>query len=410
MTTGDGPVRPVPEPPARADGWPGSERSGGGPFAGLRVLDLSRVLAGPLASMQLADLGADVIKIEAPGRGDETRHFGPPFADDGVAVYYSAVNRSKRSLELDLASPRGMLIARRLALQADIMIDNFLPGRLSKFGLDGDELRLANPALITATVSGFGSNNAYSERPGFDFLAQAMGGYMAVTGQQDGEPTRTGTAVVDYVAGLYTTQGILAALSERKTTGMGRHVEVALLDTVVAMLANLGMSYLVAGVETDRFGNAHPSIAPYETLRVADGEIAVAVGTDRQFARLAAAVGDPDLVTDPRFVSNRERVRHRSELKARLEKRLTTRSKADWLEVLATAEVPVAPVNTIAEVFADPVVRERMVAAVDDVPQINSPVRLDGRPLPLFSRPPNLGEHNEGILSALEETDRDESL
>jgi crotonobetainyl-CoA:carnitine CoA-transferase CaiB-like acyl-CoA transferase len=233
-----------------------------------------------------------------------------------------------------------------------------------------------------------------------------MGGFMAITGQPDGEPTRVGTAVVDYVAGLYTTQGVLAALAERSVSGVGRHVEVALLDTVVAMLANLGMNYLVAGVEPSRFGNAHPSIAPYETLRVNDGEIAVAVGTNRQFARLAEAVGDLGLATDPRFATNVERVRNRPKLAARLELLLAEQSRAYWLATLVAADVPVAPVNTIPEVFADPVVRGRMVSSIDGAPQINSPVRLDHRPLPLFSRPPRLGEHTGTILAALSEFDR----
>ncbi len=383
--------------------WPALAAAAAGPLAGLKVLDLSRVLAGPLATMQLADFGADVIKVESPERGDETRRFGPPFMADGTSVYYATFNRNKRSLALDLASPDGMRVARRLALAADIMVDNFLPGRLARFGLDPGELRASNPGLITATVSGFGSGNEYSGRPGFDFLAQAMGGVMAVTGQPGDEPTRVGVAIVDILAGLHAVNGILAALAERASTGRGRHVDIALLDASVAMLVNLGMSYLVLDVETPRFGNAHPSIAPYETLAVGDGEIAVAVGTDRQFSRLATALEVPGLAADPRFASNADRVRHRDELRECLQSRLVTGTKAHWLELLVAAEVPVAPVNSIPEVFADPVVRDRMIASVAGIPQVRSPIRLDGATLPVSTPPPALGEHTAVILAALGE-------
>lgn len=390
-------------PPSPA--WPRLAELPPGPLAGVRILDLSRVLAGPLATMQLADLGADVIKVESPGRGDETRRFGPPFMADGTAAYYAAVNRNKRSLTLDLASTDGMRVARRLALAADIMVDNFLPGRLARFGLDPSSLRASNPGLITATVSGFGSGNEYSGRPGFDFLAQAMGGVMAITGQPGGEPTRVGVAIIDILAGLYAVNGILAALAERSSTGRGRHVDVALLDTSVAMLMNLGMSYLSLDVETPRFGNAHPSISPYETLRASDGEIAVAVGTDRQFSRLAVALKLPGLAADPRFASNGDRVRNRAHLRERLESRLASGTKAHWLDLLVAADVPVAPVNSIPEVFADPVVRERMIASIAGIPQVRSPIWLDDEPLPVRMPPPALGEHTAAILAALGEAD-----
>jgi crotonobetainyl-CoA:carnitine CoA-transferase CaiB-like acyl-CoA transferase len=386
-----------------APAWPCSSARLTGPLAGVRVLDLSRVLAGPLATMQLADFGADVIKVESPGRGDETRRFGPPFMADGTAAYYAAVNRNKRSLTLDLAAPGGSRVARRLALAADIMVDNFLPGRLARFGLDPGDLRAGNPGLISATVSGFGSGNEYSGRPGFDFLAQAMGGVMAITGQSGGEPTRVGVAIADILAGLHAVNGILAALAERAGTGRGRHVDVALLDSSVAMLMNLGMSYLALGIETPRFGNSHPSIAPYETLRVKDGEIAIAVGTDRQFSRLAVALGLPELAADPRFAGNGDRVRNRADLAKRLQARLATGTKAHWLELLVAADVPVAPVNSIPEVFADPVVRARMVTSIGGIPQVRSPVRLDGEPMPVQAPPPALGQHTAQILAAMGE-------
>ena len=386
---------------AATTAWPSASAPLIGPLVGVRVLDLSRVLAGPLATMQLADLGADVIKVETPGHGDETRHFGPPFTADGTAAYYSTINRNKRSLTLDLTLPDAMVIARRLALAADVMVDNFLPGRLARFGLDPDELRLHNPRLVTATISGFGTGNEYSGRPGFDFLAQAMGGVMAITGQTGGEPTRVGVAIVDIVAGLYTANGILAALNERASSRRGRHVDVALLDTSVAMLMNLGMSYLAAHVETPRFGNAHPSIAPYQTLRTSDGEIAVAVGTDRQFSRLVVALELPEMAADAHFATNAQRVRNREFLRENLESRLTTNTKQHWLALLVAADVPVAPVNSIPEVFADPVVRERMITSIQGHPQIRSPIRLDGKPLPVHMHPPALGEHTVEILATL---------
>src|SRR5712691_3786952 len=391
----------IPEPPA----WPRPPAPIAGPLSGLRVLDLSRVLAGPLATMQLADFGADVIKVESPAHGDETRRFGPPFMADGTATYYAAVNRNKRSLTLDLGSPDGRRVARRLALAADVMVDNFLPGRLARFGLDPGTLRTANPGLITATVSGFGSGNEYSGRPGFDFLAQAMGGVMAITGQPGGEPTRVGVAITDILAGLHAVNGILAALAERSSTGRGRHVDVTLLDSAVAMLANLGMSYLALGIETPRFGNSHPSIAPYETLRASDGEIAVAVGTDRQFTRLAAALGIPGLAADPRFASNADRVRNRADLREQLQARMAAGTKAHWLDRLVATDVPVAPVNSIPEVFADRVVRDRMITAIAGIPQVRSPVWLDGEPLPVEAPPPALGQHTAQILAAMGEHD-----
>lgn len=380
--------------------WPSSPNRQG-PLAGLRVLDLTRILAGPFATMQLADLGADVIKVEAPGRGDETRRWGPPFAPDGTASYYLAINRNKRSLTLDLGDPETNAVARRLARAADVMIDNFLPGRLANFGLDHRELRARNPGLISATISGFGSDNPYSDRPGFDMLAQAMGGMMSITGDPEGPPTRVGVAMSDLVSGLFVNHGILAALHERARTGRGRHVEVSLLDTQVASLVNMASAWLTAGVEPHRFGNHHPSIAPYEPLQTADGPLVVTVGNDRQFTRFVHALGLDELADDPRFATNHQRVEHRAELAEALEERLRTRTRDEWLEVLIEAEVPAAPINTIPEVFGDPVIRDRMVAEVDGLEQVRSPVRLDGEALPVDRRPPELGADTEAILTEL---------
>lgn len=382
----------------RADAaWTGG---GAGPLAGVRVLDLSRVLAGPLATMQLGDLGADVIKIETPDGGDVTRHW-PPFLPDGTATYYTAINRNKRSVVLDLGSPPGRVAAQALAGTADVLVHNFLPGRLARFGLEPDALRRGNPGLVTANVSGFGSDSPSATRPGFDFLAQAMGGVMAMTGTASSGPNRMGVAIVDIAAGMQLTQGILAALYERSATGRGRQVEVALLDSAAFLLMNLAQTNLLLGQHIARFGNMHPSIAPYETLPVADGEIAVAVGTDRQFARLVDALGAPELADDPRFRRNRDRVLHRPELREKLGALFATATRAEWLERLVSADVPAAPVNEIAEALADPIIRDRAVADVGGIAQVRGPVRIDGVPLPMRLPPPELGADTADVLAAL---------
>lgn len=382
------------------DPWPTGPPAAG-PLAGVRILDLSRILAGPFATMNLADLGADVVKIESPSRGDETRYWGPPFAADGTASYFLAVNHNKRSVTLDLGHPDGCGVAQALAAQADVVIDNFLPGRMARFGLDRASLVGANPGLVTATISGFGTDNAYAGRPGFDFLAQAMGGMMAITGAEGGEPTRVGVAVTDLFAGLYAALGISSALREREHTGVGRHVEISLLDTQVAMLANIGSGWLNGGAAPQRFGDRHPSIAPYETLATRDERIAVAVGTDRQFALLATAIGRPELATDERFATNPARVAYRTELIDALEGALAGRGRDAWLVDLVAAGVPVAPVNTIPEVFADPVVSERMVVDVDGIAQTRSPLRVDSEPLEIRTAPPGLGEDTDRVLAQM---------
>jgi crotonobetainyl-CoA:carnitine CoA-transferase CaiB-like acyl-CoA transferase len=381
-------------------GWPPSpERSG--PLAGLRVLDLSRILAGPFATMQLADLGADVIKVEAPGKGDETRRWGPPFAADGTAAYFLAINRNKRAITLDLGHPAAAALARRLALAADVVVDNFLPGGLERFGLDHQSLSEANPRIVTCTITGYGSDGPAAGRPGFDFLIQAQGGIMSITGQAGDQPTKVGVAVADLAAGLFATIGVLAALRERDAAGRGRRVEVSLLDAQVGMLANQAMNWLVGGLTPGRMGNAHPSISPYESYRTRDGSIAIGVGTDRQFARLAEALGVPELASDQRFGGNAERVAHRAELKRLLERQLGAHDRQEWLERLAAAGVPAAPINSIPEVFADPLVRERALVEVDGVPQVRSPVRIDGRPAAVDSAPPELGRDTDAVLRGL---------
>jgi crotonobetainyl-CoA:carnitine CoA-transferase CaiB-like acyl-CoA transferase len=390
-------------------GWPAAEADSAdrpAPLAGLRVLDLSRVLAGPLATMQLSDLGATVVKIEMPGAGDITRGW-PPFTDTGESTYHLAVNRNKRSVTADLASAEGQGLVRSLAVGADVLVDNFLPGRLARFGLGVDRLRQDNPGLISATITGYGRDGELAERPGFDFLAQAMGGLMAITGPVGGEPTRVGVAIVDVLAGMQLSQGILAALADRYRTGVGRSVSVALLDTAVFALMNLATMHLVTGRPVERFGNSHPSITPYETVAVADGVIALAVGTDRQFARLAAAVGRPDLARDPRFATNQARVAHRAELRSELGAAFGERTRSHWLGVLVSADVPAAPVNEVAEVFDDPFIRGRTVAEIDGVPQVRSPLRIDDVPLPMRARPPLLGEHTREVAADLARSRRE---
>src|SRR6266511_1584199 len=355
-----GPGRP-PTRPGDEPGWPaGPARVG--PLAGLRVLDLSRILAGPFATMQLADLGADVIKVEAPGTGDETR---------------------------------------RLALAADVVVDNFLPGRLERFGLDHDSLTGINPRVVTCTISGYGSDGPAAERPGFDFLIQAEGRIMSVTGQAGDQPTKMGVAIADLAAGLFATIGVLAALRERDATGRGRRVEVSLLDAQVGMLGNQAMNWLVGGMTPGRMGNAHPNISPYESYRTSDGSIAIGVGTERQFAKLAEALGIPEVASDRRFRGNASRVAHRADLKRLVERQLAEHDRRTWLERLAAAGVPAAPINSIPEVFADPLVRGRVLVEVDGVPQVRSPVRVDGQPVPVDSAPPALGRDTDAVLRGL---------
>jgi len=372
-----------------------------GPLAGLRVLDLSRILAGPFATMQLADLGADGIKVEAPGTGDETRRWGPPFAADGTAAYFLAINRNKRAITLDLGHPAAAALARRLALAADVVVDNFLPGRLERFGLDHDSLTGINPRVVTCTISGYGSDGPAAERPGFDFLIQAEGGIMSVTGQAGDQPTKVGVAIADLAAGLFATIGVLAALRERDATGRGRRVEVSLLDAQVGMLGNQAMNWLVGGMTPGRMGNAHPNISPYESYRTSDGSIAIGVGTERQFAKLAEALGIPEVASDRRFRGNASRVAHRADLKRLVERQLAEHDRRTWLERLAAAGVPAAPINSIPEVFADPLVRGRVLVEVDGVPQVRSPVRVDGQPVPVDSAPPALGRDTDAVLRGL---------
>ncbi len=371
------------------------------PLDGILVADFSRVLAGPLAAMLLGDLGADVVKVERPDGGDDTRAWGPPWRGPD-ATYYLGLNRNKRSLALDLGDERDVELARRLASRADVLIESFRPGLMARWGLDGETLRAANPALVTCSVTAFGTAEEARALPGYDFLAQAMGGLMSVTGEPDGPPLKTGAAVVDLVCGLLAVIGIQAALAERARTGRGRHVEVSLMDAALMSLLNQGSGWVLGGVVPHRRGNRHPSITPYETFAAADRPIAVAVGNDRLFARLCEAVGLPELPGDERFATNSARVAHADELAARLEAVLRTRPAAEWIEALRAAAVPAGPINDVAEAYAlAEALGMEPVREVGGMPLPAPPLRLDGERPPIRRPPPSLDEHGDALRAWL---------
>jgi crotonobetainyl-CoA:carnitine CoA-transferase CaiB-like acyl-CoA transferase len=373
------------------------------PLDGTLVADFSRVLAGPLAAMLLGDLGADVVKVERPDGGDDTRHWGPPWRGPD-ATYYLGLNRNKRSLALDLGDPADAELARRLADRADVLIESFRPGLMARWGLDDETLRASNPALVTCSITAFGTGSDDARAlPGYDFLAQAMGGLMSVTGEEEGRPLKTGAAVVDLVCGLLAVIGIQAALAERARTGRGRHVEVSLMDAALLSLLNQGSAWVLGGVVPHRRGNRHPSITPYETYETADRPIALAVGNDRLFDRLCEALGLTELPADERFASNSARVAHADELAGLLEAVLRTRPADDWFELLRAAAVPAGPINDVAEAFAlaealamDPVVE------AGGYPLPAPPLRLDGERPQVRLPPPRLDEHGEELRRWLE--------
>jgi crotonobetainyl-CoA:carnitine CoA-transferase CaiB-like acyl-CoA transferase len=317
----------------------------------LLILDFSQVLAGPFATMMLADLGATVTKVERPGRGDDTRAWGPPHDDRGEATYFQSVNRNKHSLVLDLKDPAGVAEARRLALEADVVVENFRPGLMAGLGLDYESLAAKSPGLVYCSITGFGGEGPGAELPGYDLLVQALGGLMSITGEPGGEPLKVGVALVDVLAGLFATVGILAALEHRRDSGQGQRVEVDLLSSLLAALVNQGSGYTVAGVVPGRMGNRHPSIAPYELLRTGEGELVLAVGNDRQFGQLCEAIGLPELAGDERFATNSARVAEREELKRLLEEALAARPAAEWVELLQGHRVPAGVVNDLAAAF-----------------------------------------------------------
>jgi crotonobetainyl-CoA:carnitine CoA-transferase CaiB-like acyl-CoA transferase len=383
-------------------------------LAGVRVLDLSRVLAGPWCTQTLADLGADVIKIERPGSGDDTRGWGPPFLRDhdghetGESSYYLCANRNKRSLAVDIATADGQALIRRLARGCDVVVENFKVGDMARYGLDAARLRADDPRLIYCSITGYGQTGPYARRPGYDFAVQGLGGLMSVTGERDGlpgaGPQKVGVAVADLFTGMYATVAILAALRHRDATGEGQVIDMALLDAQVAMLANLGSQYLVGGVVPQRMGNGHPSIVPYQAFEAADGHVILAVGNDAQFARFCAIAGHPEWAGDPRFARNADRVRNRDVLVPLIAYAMRMRVRADWLAALEAGGIPCSSVNDIDEVFADPQVRARGLRvsvdhpARDALPMVASPLRLSATPVRYRSAPPMLGQHSEEVL------------
>ena len=383
----------------------------------IRVLDLTRVLAGPWATQNLADLGAEVIKIERPGQGDDTRRWGPPFLADregretGDAAYYLACNRGKKSVTLDIAKPEGRALARSLAMKSDVLVENFKVGDLARHGLDYEALARDHPRLIYCSITGFGQDGPYRDRPGYDFMIQGLGGLMSVTGERDdlpgGGPQKVGVAVSDLMTGMYATSAILAALFQREKTGRGERVDMALLDVQVAMLANLSSSYFVSGAAPRRMGNAHQNIVPYHVFKAADEFLIVAVGNDTQFASFCEVIGEPDWPSDARFATNPQRVRHRDLLVGLIAQRLAKRPAREWLARLEPAGVPCGPINDLAQVFADPQVRHRGMEvrvphpAAGEVRVVANPMKLSASPITYESAPPTLGQHTDEVLRSL---------
>ena len=373
------------------------------PLSGISVLDLSRVLAGPLATMTLGDLGADIVKVERPGHGDDTRHWGPPFAGNDAA-YYLSLNRNKRSVTIDLKSPEGVEGIRELSRSADVLIENFRPGLMNDLGLSLDELRGRNPRLVTCSLTAFGDEAPeVASKPGYDIIVQALSGLMSVTGQTDGEPTKAGVALLDVVTGLYAAVGILAALHERERTGRGRHVSVSLFEASVAAMVNQAANYLVGDVVPRAMGSRHPNIVPYQVFHGADRPFVLACGNDRLFRRACGVVGHPEWAQDERFATNDARVGNRDALESLLGDAFATRPAGAWLSALEDASVPCAPIRTMDEVFASPE-GERLVEEIRDPARggslrlVRSPLRFDGEPPITRLAPPELGEHTDEVL------------
>ena len=379
------------------------------PLQGVRVLDLSRVLAGPYATMVLGDLGADVLKVEHPERGDDTRHWGPPFAG-GESAYFLSVNRNKRSIGVDLKDQDGLERIKTLAAGADVLIENWRRGALQKLGLGYDALREENPDLIYCSITGFGPGPD-EDRPGYDFLVQARGGVMGITGQPGGEPTKVGVAISDIVCGLFASNAILAALYRRSATGEGTRIEVPLFESTLGWLANRGQEYLISGEDTGLIGNAHPSIVPYQTFHASDKPLVVAVGNDTQFANLCTAIGRPELAEDGRYATNPDRVSNRQTLIAELQQEFGKRTADEWAEEIRAAGVPSGPVNTLADVFADEhvlgsgMLQDLEHPSAGPLRMVASPMIVDGEHLPIRYSPPTLGQHTgEGWQRQSEES------
>ncbi|MBU1236793.1 MAG: CoA transferase [Gammaproteobacteria bacterium] len=388
-----------------------------GALSHLKVLDLSRVLAGPWASQMLGDLGAEVIKIERPDGGDDTRRWGPPWLKNTAgeetsdAAYYLCTNRNRRSVTADFSRPEGQAIVRKLAADADVVIENFKVGGLAAFGLDYQTLKAINPRLVYCSITGFGQDGPYAARAGYDFLIQGMGGLMSITGRADGEdgagPQKVGVALADILTGLHAAVAILAAIAHRDRTGEGQHIDLALLDVQVACLANQALNYLVSGTTPTRMGNGHPNIVPYQDFPTADGDMILAIGNDAQFAKFCAVAGHPEWAADTRFATNAGRVENRRTLIPLLRQATVTRTSAGWIEALEKAGVPCGPINDLAGVFADPQVMHRgMQLAMtrpsgDDVPQVANPIRLSATPVEYRRAPPRLGQDTDEVLRSL---------
>ena len=384
------------------------------PLHGVKVLDLSRVLAGPWAGQILGDLGADVVKVERPGQGDDTRHWGPPFLKDAAgrdtdeAAYFQCANRNKRSVALDFTTPEGQARVQALAARADVVLENFKVGGLAPYGLDAARLRARHPRLIVCSITGFGQSGPYAPRAGYDFLIQGLGGLMSITGRADGEPgagpQKAGVALVDVMTGLYAAIAVQAALLERARSGLGQHIDLALLDVQVAALANQAASHLNAGVVPQRMGNAHPTIVPYQDFPTADGDLILAIGNDGQFARFCEEAGHPEWAADERFATNPQRVRHRDTLIPLLRQATVMRSTAAWVQALESRAVPCGPINRLDAVFADPQVQARGLRVdlhrpdVGPIGTVASPLRLSDTPVQYHRPPPRLGEHTDEVL------------
>ena len=387
-----------------------------GALSHIKVLDLSRVLAGPWATQILADLGAEVIKVENPDGGDDTRHWGPPYLQDDKgepteeSAYYLCTNRGKESVCIDLRSDSGRAYLHALVRECDVLVENFKTGGLAKYGLNYEAAAAINPRIVYCSITGFGQTGPYSDRPGYDFLIQAMGGLMSVTGAPDtegGAPTKVGVALSDIMTGLYATIGILAALSEREQSGMGQHVDLALLDVTAATLANQASNYLVGGIVPKRMGNAHPNVVPYQVFETGDGHCIVAVGNDGQFRNYVSALGMPELADDQRFATNRARVQNREALIPLLQDRMRERTRDHWLSKLEAAGVPTGPINSVDEVFAHPQIQAREMAVTvphpdnPDLELVGNPIKLSRTPVSYDKPPPLLGEHTEQVLGRL---------
>jgi crotonobetainyl-CoA:carnitine CoA-transferase CaiB-like acyl-CoA transferase len=382
------------------------------PLEGLKVLELARILAGPWVGQLLADLGADVVKVERPGAGDDTRGWGPPFiegadGDDLSAAYFHSCNRGKRSIAVDFETPEGQELVRKLAAHADVVIENFKVGGLKKYGLDYESLKAVNPRLVYCSITGFGQTGPYATRAGYDFMIQGMGGIMDLTGDPDGEPQKIGVAFADIFTGVYSVVGVLAALRRRDQTGQGAHLDMALLDVQTSVLANQAMNYLASGKSPRRMGNAHPNIVPYQVFPVADGHVIVAVGNDGQFARFSAVLGRPELAQDDRFKTNAGRVSQRAELVPILTELTLKTTRDALLSALERQGVPAGPINTVEDVFADPQVIARgmridlaaTAAKAGAIPSVRSPIVMDGHPMAASRSSPRLGEHTDEVLS-----------